>query len=85
MAGVEKFFEEDVELKRKPRGTNSSIAPSNNHTSQIDKPFISENDLEASQEFRAGLVAIDVSSKFAVVMPMKAKDGSDVIEGTKRH
>ena len=36
MADVEKFFKENVEAKRKPRGTNSFIAPSNNHTYQMD-------------------------------------------------
>ena len=40
-------------------------------------------DFEAKQEFRAGLVLIDVLSKFAVVVPIKSKDTPDVIEGTK--
>ena len=34
MADVERFFKENVEVKRKPRGTNSFVAPSNNHTYQ---------------------------------------------------
>ena len=37
MSDVERFFKEKVEMKkRKPRGTNSFVAPSNNHTYQMD-------------------------------------------------
>ena len=39
MSDVEKFFKENVEVKRKPRGTNSFVAPSNNHTYQMDLFF----------------------------------------------
>ena len=79
---VNKFFRENVEEKRKPRGSNSFVAPSNNHTYQIDIFFISKDDIEAPQKFRAGLVCIDVLSKYAVVVPIKSKDTSDVIAGT---
>ena len=39
MADVEKFFRDNVEVKGKPRGTNSFVAPSNNHTYQMDLFF----------------------------------------------
>ena len=39
MSDVERFFKENVEIKRKPRGTNSFVAPSNNHTYQMDLFF----------------------------------------------
>ena len=39
MSDVERFFKENVEVKRKPRGTNSFVAPSNNHTYQMDLFF----------------------------------------------
>ena len=39
-------------------------------------------DFENKQKFRAGLVLIDVLSKYAVVVPIKSKDGPDVIAGT---
>ena len=42
-----------------------------------------KTDFENTQKFRAGLVLIDVLSKYAVVVPIKSKDTYDVIEGTK--
>jgi hypothetical protein len=41
-----------------------------------------KTDFENSQKFRAGLVLIDVLSKYAVVVPIKNKDDPDVITGT---
>ena len=83
MKDVEEFFlEKNVDVKKKQRGMNSFVAPHNNHTYQIDLFFISPTDIEAKQKFRAGLVLIDVLSKHAVVVPIKSKDGPDVIAGT---
>ena len=82
MADVEEFFKKNVEVKKKPRGQNSFTAPYNNHTYQLDLFFISKDDIEATQKFRAGLVMIDVLSKYAVVVPIKSKDAPDVIAGT---
>ena len=79
---VEEFFRKNVEIKKKPRGMNSFVAPYNNHTYQIDLFFISSDDIETKQKFRAGLVAIDVLSKYAVVVPIKSKEAPDVIAGT---
>ena len=80
---VKEWFKKNTEVKRKQRGMNSFIAPHNNHTFQTDLFFMGKYDFEAKQEFRAGLVLIDVLSKFAVVVPIKSKDTPDVIEGTK--
>ena len=79
---VNKFFRENVEMKRKPRGTNSFVAPHNNHTYQIDLFFISKEDIEAPQKYRGGLVCIDVLSKYAVVVPIKGKETTDVVTAT---
>ena len=79
---VNEFFRKNVEIKKKPRGTNSFVAPYNNHTYQIDIFFISKDDMEARQKFRAGLACIDVLSKYAVVVPIKSKETPDVIAGT---
>lgn len=83
---VDQFFKERVENKKKPRGENSFVAPSNNHTYQIDLFFMGyyNFDADADQKFRAGLVCIDVLSKFAVAIPIKSKDGPNVLEGTKK-
>ena len=82
MDDVNDFFRKNVEIKRKPRGTNSFVAPHNNHTYQIDLFFISKDDIETTQKVRAGLVRIDVLSKFAVVVPIKSKETTDVVAGT---
>ena len=81
---VEEFFKKNVEVKRKPRGYNSFVAPHNNHTYQIDIFFISAKDLKVKQKFRAGLVCIDVLSKYAVVVPVKRKVTNSVIKGTEK-
>ena len=80
---VKEWFRKNVEQKRKQRGTNSFVAPFNNHTYQVDIFFMGKTDFENTQKFRAGLVLIDVLSKYAVVVPIKSKDTYDVIEGTK--
>ena len=82
MDDVNEFFRKNVEIKRKPRGTNSFVAPHNNHTYQIDLFFISKDDIETTQKVRAGLVCIDVLSKYAVVVPIKSKETTDVVSGT---
>ena len=82
MDDVNEFFRKNVDIKRKPRGTNSFVAPSNNHTYQIDLFFISKDDIETTQKVRAGLVCIDVLSKYAVVVPIKSKETTDVVSGT---
>ena len=82
MDDVNEFFRKNVEIKRKPRGTNSFVAPHNNHTYQIDLFFISKEDIEAPQKYRGGLVCIDVLSKYAVVVPIKGKETTDVVTAT---
>ena len=82
MQDVEDFFRKNVEIKRKQRGQNSFVAPHNNHTYQLDLFFISSEDIETTQKFRAGLVMIDVLSKYAVVVPIKSKTPPDIIAGT---
>ena len=74
MSDVERFFKENVEIKRKPRGTNSFVAPSNNHTYQMDLFFMGQC---------GGLVMIDVLSKYAVVVPIDGRTPFAIIEATK--
>ena len=83
MSDVETFFIKNVEIKAKPRGYNSFTAPKNNHTYQIDLFFVGYYDFDEEQKFRGGLVCIDVLSKYAVVVPIKTKNGEDVLEATK--
>ena len=83
MKDVEDFFRKNVEVKAKQRGMNSFVAPSNYHTYQVDLFFMGYYDFDEEQKFRGGLVCIDVLSKFAVVVPIKTKNGEDVLEATK--
>ena len=75
------MFKEEVEIKKKQRGQNSFVAPHKNNTYQFDI-FISPDDIEATQKFRAGLAMIDNLSKYAVVVPIKSKNPPDIIAGT---
>ena len=83
MADVEDFLRKNVELKKNPTKYNSFVAPHNYHTYQIDLFFMGYYDFDEEQKFRGGLVAIDVLSKYAVVVPIKTKNGEDVLEATK--
>ena len=83
MADVEKFFKENVEVKRKPRGNNSFIAPHNHHTYQMDLFFMGQYDFDDEQKYRGGIVMIDVLSKYAVVVPISGRTPPDIIEATK--
>ena len=79
---LDSFFKENVEVKRKPRGTNSFVAPHNKHTYQIDLTFFSAYDFDEEQKFSIALTCIDVLSKYAVAVPIKSKLTPDVIAGT---
>ena len=83
MADVEKFFKENVEVKRKPRGNNSFIAPHNHHTYQMDLFFMGQYDFDDEQKYRGGIAMIDVLSKYAVVVPIGGRTPPDTIEATK--
>ena len=78
-----KFFLERMLRLRESKGVRTGfVAPHNNNTFQLDLLFISNNDIEATQKFRAGLVMIDVLSKYAVLVRIKSKSPADVIAGT---
>ena len=83
MSDVERFFKENVEVKGKPRGTNSFVAPSNNHTYQMDLFFMGQYDFDDEQKYRGGIVMIDVLSKYAVVVPIDGRTPFAIIEATK--
>ena len=74
MSDVNELFKNNLEVKKKPRGYNSFVASNNNHTYQIGICF--------PQKFRGGLVATDVLSIYAVVVPIESKEIPDVIAGT---
>ena len=80
MDDVNEFFKKNVEEKRRPRGENSFVAKEPYWEYQLDIFFISNNDLE-NPKFRAGLVLIDIFTKYAVVVPIKSKQPDDILAG----
>ena len=82
IADVNEFFSKTVEEKRKARGQNSFVAPHPNYEYQLDVFFGGKTDFENKQEYRAGLVLIDIFTKYAVVIPIKSKTPPDVLGGT---
>ena len=44
--------------------------------------FMGKTDFENKQEYRAGLVLIDIFTRYAVVIPIKSKTPPDVLGGT---
>lgn len=80
MDDINKFFRENVEQKRKPRGQNSFIAHHAFFEFQLDLFFMSNNDLE-NQKFRVGLLLVDIFSKYAAVIPINSKQPADVLAG----
>ena len=60
------------------RGMNSYVPPHPKFEYQIDLCFFA--DLE-SQDFKAGMVCIDVFTKYAVVVALKSKNEGDVASG----
>lgn len=72
---INKFFRENVEQKKKPRGENSFIPSHSFFEFQFDLFFI--NDIE-NQKFKVGALMIDVFSKFMTVVAIKSKSEGDV-------
>jgi hypothetical protein len=71
---VQEWFNTNVGKKSQPVGTNSFIAPRAHYEYQGDIFFV--RDL-GKQKFPYGMVCIDIFSKFAVVIPMKSRNGDD--------
>ena len=78
MEDVNKYFQKSVEQKRKPRGENSFIAPHAFYEFQIDLFFI--NDLP-KQKVRAGMICIDIFTKYLNIVPIASKQPADMLAG----
>ena len=66
---VKKWFEKNVERKKQLSGHNSFVAPYAKYEYEIDLFFTTKNALP-HERFRAGLIMIDVFSKFMAVVPI---------------
>ena len=76
-ADVKTWFEQNIEQTGKYRGTNSYVAPNAYFEYQMDIAFF--NDLK-DPEYNQALVMIDIFSKYAVMKPLKTKQGPEVFE-----
>ena len=54
MADVEEFFRTNIEIKKKPRGENSFVAPHNNHTYQVDIFFYFKKGFKGKTKIQSG-------------------------------
>jgi hypothetical protein len=73
---VKQFLKKNTEQKTQVKGYNSFIAPYPNYEYQVDLFFI--NDLP-DQKIKAGMVVIDIFTKFAAVIPIKGKSQTPLL------
>lgn len=78
MKYVKYWFNRNIEKTAQVRGMNSFAAPHPNFEYQIDLCFFA--DLE-NQDFKVGMICIDVFTKYAVVVALKSKNEGDVAAG----
>ena len=79
-ADVKTFFENNIEQTGKYRGTNSYVAPEAYFEYQMDIAFFI--DLK-DPEYNQALIMIDIFTKYAVMKPLKTKQGPEVFEAFK--
>jgi hypothetical protein len=77
---VKDWYEKQFIRKTNLKGYNSYIANFPHEEYQMDLFFI--NDLE-NQEFKVGLLMIDIFTKFITVVPLKTKLADDVLDAIK--
>lgn len=78
---VKLFFNNNVEKKDNLKGMNSFIAPHANYEYQMDLFFIPNDEILEKQDFRVGMLMIDIFSKYMAVVPIKSKKEGDVASG----
>ena len=75
---VRRWFEKNHIRKTNLRGYNSFIASKPKQEYQIDLFFMNED-----EQYKVGLLIIDIFSKFIDVQPLKTKQPDDVLQGLK--
>ncbi|HEY9704320.1 MAG TPA: transposase family protein, partial [Allocoleopsis sp.] len=78
---VKQFFNENVEKKTNLKGYNSFIAPHPYYEYQMDLFFIPNDEFLENQNFRVGMLMIDVFTKYMWVVPLKSKSEGDIASG----
>ena len=78
---VKGWFDKNVNRTRQVSGTkNSFVAPRAYHEYEFDLLFITDKQFP-NQDFPICLSMIDISSKFAVGIPLKERDAPNVMAG----
>ena len=77
---VKQWFEKSFVRKTNLHGYNSFIAHHAYEEFQMDLFFV--NDLE-NQEYKIGLLIVDIFSKYLTVVPIHSKTIADVLQGIK--
>ena len=75
---IKKYFETTKVRKTNLRGYNSFIANKFRDEYQIDLFFMND---EPNDEYKIGLLVIDIFSKFMEVIPLKTKQPKDMLDG----
>lgn len=75
---IKKYFEQNRVRRTNLKGYNSFVADHFKQEYQIDLFFVNEND---DDEYKIGLLIIDIFSKYMTVSPLKTKQPKDVLEG----
>ena len=76
LKNVRDWFTQNVERKKQLKGYNSFINDGAREEYQVDLAFF-----KAKEEIQIGLVMIDISSKYAVCIPIASKETPDVLAG----
>jgi hypothetical protein len=77
---VKNWFDKNFVRKTNLRGFNSFIASEPYEEFQMDLFFI--NDLE-NQDYKIGILIIDIFSKYMTVIPLKTKQPDDILQAIK--
>ena len=78
---VKQFFNSNVETKDNLKGYNSFVAPHNYYEYQTDLFFVNDDEFLENQNFKVGMIMIDIFSKYMWVVAIKSKSEGDVAAG----
>lgn len=78
---VKEFFNNNVEKKSNLKGDNTFIAPHSYYEYQADLFFIPNDEFLSNQNFKVGMLMIDIFTKYMWVVALKSKSEGDVASG----
>ena len=75
------LFNNIVKKKDNWKGYNSFVAPHNYYEYQADLFFVNDDEFLENQNFKVGMIMIDICCKYMWVVPIKSKSEGDVAAG----